>query len=150
MNKVYLTLLVVFAVAGGAWFVMKKSSSVPPPPPVPGVSNTFESTSGFESGQGDAQPTAGSQPVSVTNQITLTVTSPANNATVTSGTVTVRGKTVPNADVFVNDTETKADASGNFSAFVTLDEGENSIIIVANDANGNTAEQEIMVTSETY
>lgn len=142
MNKLYLTLLVVLLVAGGAWLVMKKSPSTQPS--VSGIPATSQ-VNGTQ-GSPAVQPTAGSQAVSATNQITLTVTSPANNATVTSGTVIVRGKTVPNADVFVNDAETKADASGNFSASLTLDEGENPIVVVANDTNGDTAEQNILVT----
>ena len=62
--------------------------------------------------------------------------------------VTVTGKSFPYAEVFINDTEIKADASGNFTAPVTLDEGENIISVMANDENGNSAEQEITVTYE--
>jgi phosphate-selective porin len=80
------------------------------------------------------------------NGITLTVSSPVNNAAVTSASVTVRGKTVAGAEVFVNDVETRADSSGNFSVKFTLDEGENYILIVANDANGNYAEKDLTVT----
>ena len=78
--------------------------------------------------------------------VVLTITSPANGASVSTGSVTLRGKTVANADVSVNDTDVKADSSGNFSASVTLDEGENTIVVVANDSNGNNTEAEITVT----
>jgi len=139
MNKMYLILAVVAIIVGGVWFTMKKTpSSIAPP------LNTDSS---------GAQPTVSAEPsitITKSNEITLTIVSPLTNTSVTTSTVTVAGKTVANADVFVNDTETKADSNGFFSAAVPLDEGENSIIIVANDANGNTAEQEIMVTSETY
>ena len=79
-------------------------------------------------------------------EITLTITSPSDGATVTSATVTVKGKTAPRAEVFINDVSTVADANGNFSANITLDEGENPIVIFANDADGNVAEKEITVT----
>ena len=79
-------------------------------------------------------------------KITLTITSPANGATVTSSSVKVQGKTLPNAEVFVNEKETKADKNGNFSVTMTLDEGENYMIVVANDELGNVAETELAIT----
>lgn len=78
--------------------------------------------------------------------ITLTVSSPANNSTVTDPSITVKGKTVANAEVFVNDIEIKADANGNFSVKLTLDEGDNYILVVANDINGNYSEKDLTVT----
>jgi len=78
--------------------------------------------------------------------ITLTILTPANNSTVTSSVVAVKGKTVANGEVFVNDVEAKADSSGNFSVSLTLDEGENYILIVANDINGNYSEKDLTVT----
>lgn len=78
--------------------------------------------------------------------ITLVVTSPVNNVTVTSSTIVVKGKTLSGADVFVNDVETKADSNGNFSVSLDLDEGENYILIVANDINGNYSEKDMTVT----
>ena len=79
-------------------------------------------------------------------EITLTITSPSDGATVTASSLTVKGKTAPWAEVFVNDIGTVADANGNFSAKLTLDEGENPIVVFANDADGNVAEKEITVT----
>jgi hypothetical protein len=76
----------------------------------------------------------------------MTILSPTPNAVVTVAAITVRGKTFPNADVFVGEQELKADAKGMFSTTVTLDEGENSILVTANDDDGNDAEDEIMVT----
>lgn len=83
-----------------------------------------------------------SEPV---KEIMLTMTSPANGSTTTNASTVVRGKTVPNAEVFINEYSLKADGSGNFSYTVTLDEGENIIIVVANDENGNLAEAELIV-----
>lgn len=82
-------------------------------------------------------------------QITLTVTDPGNGAVVSSSPITIKGKTVANAQVFVNDAETKADSSGYFSVSLPIEEGENEIIVVANNDNGEYAEQSVMVTLET-
>jgi len=78
--------------------------------------------------------------------ITLSLSAPSNNSTVSNASITVRGKTVAGAEIFVNDEETKADASGNFSLSIPLDEGENYLLVVANDAAGNYAEKELTVT----
>jgi Glucodextranase, domain B len=104
--------------------------------------------SGIPSGSTGAVPetAAVSTPLPTVAQISLRITSPANGSTATSPSVVVRGVTVPKADVFVNDSEVTADAGGNFSAPVTLDDGDNSIVIIANDASGSYAEQEITVT----
>lgn len=95
--------------------------------------------------RGAASPTV-VPTVSSKNEISLVVSSPVNGATVTSAAVSVVGKTAPRAEVFVNDMETKADASGNFSVRLTLDEGENPIVVLVNDAEGNTAERDLTVT----
>jgi len=84
------------------------------------------------------------------SQISLEISQPADKATVNSAALNVAGKTVPGADVFVNDRQTKAAADGSFSVGITLDEGENSIVIVANDSQGNYAEKELTVTLETF
>lgn len=104
---------------------------------VPGISPTIT--------QGTSAQTSTSAG-STSSELTLTVTSPADRAAVTSASLTVRGKTAPYAEVFVNDAETKADASGNFSVKITLDEGENSVIVLVNDADGRVAEKDLTVT----
>lgn len=78
--------------------------------------------------------------------ISLTINSPANGLEVVTPNVTVVGKTAPNAEVFVNDASGKADVNGLFSVSTSLDEGENTIVVTANDANGNSAEQEVTVS----
>lgn len=83
------------------------------------------------------------------SQISLEITEPQNNITVDTSSVTVRGKTIPNAVVFINDQELKADTSGGFTTSISLDEGENTIIIVANDDFGNYSEKEITVNLAT-
>jgi len=87
--------------------------------------------------------------VPTVTQITLTVTDPKNQEVVSSSPVVVKGKTVADAQVFVNDAETKADSGGYFSVSLPIDEGENEIVIVANNDNGEYAEQTITVALET-
>lgn len=60
----------------------------------------------------------------------------------------IKGRTAPYAEVFVADQQLTADANGNFSTTVTLDEGENVIVVLANDAEGNFAEETIIITLE--
>jgi hypothetical protein len=80
------------------------------------------------------------------DKISLVVTSPVDGSTLTSTNVTVKGKTTPNADVFVNDQTGKADANGNFAISVGLDEGANQIVVSANDSVGNATQQTLSVT----
>jgi bacillopeptidase F len=78
-------------------------------------------------------------------EIPLSITSPTDGITVTNPSLTVKGITLSNAEVFVNDKETAADAKGNFSATLILDDGENIIVVTANDLQGNSAEKELTV-----
>lgn len=75
--------------------------------------------------------------------IFVEIVSPKDGVTLSSPLVKLVGKTIPNADVFVNDEEVKVNANGEFSIELTLDEGENIISVIANDENGNYAEKEI-------
>lgn len=81
--------------------------------------------------------------------IKLTVSSPVSGSTVTKASLTVRGTTTKGADISVNETDTVADTNGNFSAVITLDEGENLVFVVVSDSEGNYAEEEISVTYDT-
>ena len=94
----------------------------------------------------DQTPLSGGPTVA---QITLMVTDPKNQSVVSSSPIVVKGQTVANAQVFVNDAETKADSSGYFSVSLSVDEGENEIIIVANNDEGEYTEQSLTITLET-
>lgn len=83
------------------------------------------------------------------NGLMVQIISPSDQSAVTSSYITLRGKTVAQAEVFVNDIETVADANGDFSVGLTLDEGDNPIMVVANDQAGNVGETEITVNYET-
>ena len=86
---------------------------------------------------------------SLVKQIALEITDPKNNSTVNNPEITVVGKTVAGASIFVNNKELTADSAGKFSTPLTLDEGENIIVVVANDELGNYSEKEINVTLAT-
>ena len=83
-------------------------------------------------------------------EIFLEITSPEDGSTVSSPYISVKGKTLSGADVFVNDKETKSDSKGNFSVSLVLDEGENLIVVIVNDAGGNFIEREVEVTLESF
>jgi hypothetical protein len=78
--------------------------------------------------------------------LSLVITNPTDGTTVPSANLNVTGKTASGAEVFVNDKETKAEINGNFSVNITIDEGENIIVVIANDLEGNYIEKEIKVT----
>ncbi|OGK16678.1 hypothetical protein A2774_00050 [Candidatus Roizmanbacteria bacterium RIFCSPHIGHO2_01_FULL_39_12c] len=82
------------------------------------------------------------------SQITLVIQNPADGAMVTDSSLTVSGVTDANAEVFVNEFELEADEEGNFSQELTLEEGENIIVITAVDEAGNFAERELTVMYE--
>ena len=87
-------------------------------------------------------------PILTNAGLSLTVISPINGQTVTTSQITVTGKTTPKAEIFINDLELSADANGNFSQALSLEEGENYILIVANDTGGNFAEKELSIIYE--
>jgi hypothetical protein len=99
---------------------------------------------------GTEKPVAQTSGSVASSKITLTITSPINDANLDSTNATVKGKTSPNADVFVNDVTGKADANGNFAINIGLDEGSNLIIVSANDSVGNATQTEITVTVASF
>lgn len=78
----------------------------------------------------------------------LEVTNPVDGSSVSNPTLGLSGKTEANAEVFINESELTADSAGNFSTTITLDEGENIIVVTASDNEGNYAEKSITVTYE--
>jgi len=89
----------------------------------------------------------GSSTGDISNQgLTIVINEPADKVTVSSEKLTIKGTvSTPSAEVFINDNEIKTDAAGNFFTEVSLDEGENEIIIIANDEQGNYAEKTLTV-----
>jgi type II secretory pathway pseudopilin PulG len=113
---------------------------------IPTPTENEESSSSPTPSVAQAKKEDNSSLVTNISQITLTMSAPANNSTVTSSKVTVKGKTLAKAEVFANEAEGFADANGNFSLSVALDEGVNDIIITAVDTEGNVAETVLTVT----
>ena len=142
MKKLLLPLLVVVLAVSGYGIIRYQKTRQALQPSEANVSDILPSESSLYVDQPATQETSAPKAA----EITLTVTSPADRATVTSASLTVKGKTSPGAEVFANDAATVADVNGNFSARLTLDEGENSIVIFANDADGRVVEKELTVT----
>jgi len=128
-------LLIAGMFLGGGWMVKDKINS---------KSETLNSK------QVELTPTVEPTLDLAAQKLTLSVSSPADGAVVKAVNVTVKGKTAPKAEVSINDVDTKADLGGNFSAVIKLDEGENYVVIVATDDNGDFAKLEMMVNSETF
>ncbi len=79
------------------------------------------------------------------SDLPLRVSEPADAATLNTDTVTVKGQTQPGATVNVNDQIGTADAEGNFSVSIALDDGLNAIDVIATDNNGKQGEILLMV-----
>jgi hypothetical protein len=69
----------------------------------------------------------------------LTVTQPADEITVYTANLAVKGQTQSDAVVSVNGDTVEVDAEGNFSTTVTLEEGPNPIEVYASDFEGTEA-----------
>ncbi len=76
----------------------------------------------------------------------VSITSPADDATVEDATVTVTGTTEVGATLTVNGASVSVGADGSFSTQVTLQEGANTITASATDAAGNEGTDSISVT----
>lgn len=136
MDNKKLFLITILVILGGVLFVNLSTTK----------QNTTVRTNANTPNTPTALPSDRETQSSYADGISLQVTAPKDKQTITTPSLTVTGKTSPGADVFVNDMELRANGSGNFSAQITLDEGENAIVIVTNDQEGNSAEKELIVT----
>lgn len=144
--KKYLPAIIVVFVIAAVVFSIRQFRAAQNMTTLPSLSETTPSQPSDDGSEAISglSPTPATT-VSRATGISLTVSSPGNNTTTSSESISVKGKTVAGAEVFVNDVETRADASGNFSVTITLDEGENYILVVVNDALGNYSEKELTV-----
>ncbi len=129
MNKITVSLILLALIGlifGGYVFISQRSRSLEKLPMEKGTTQEYIPEKGA---------------------LSLTITSPENNATVTASSVAVSGKTAPLADVIVNDSELKADGNGVFTQTVMLDEGENRIFVTAY-IDGEVSETELVVVRE--
>src|SRR5699024_9949744 len=94
-----------------------------------------------------------SEPVTVTlsdQAPELTIDSPKNNEKLQSDVVTVEGTVESNHLEYVEVNGTKAEINGtNYSKRIMLDEGENTIEVVARDQAGNETIEQITVLVKT-
>ncbi len=144
--KKELVFLVVLAVLVGGLVAYKgyRTKSSRPAGVSSGESNNTATTKTNSPSNTSASPMINTG-VKRVDQIMLNVYSPQDGSTQTSSPITVSGKTISNAEVFVNDAALKADARGNFSTTLNLEDGDNPIVIVANDATGNSSERDLTV-----
>lgn len=131
--------VVIIALLGIVGFILVKPKTVMAP-----ITETPTPTSSVQTPDSGVSTTP--TPI-VQNQIKLVVDN-KDGSIVKTNKVTIKGATVPKAEVFINDLGLVADAKGNFSGTITLDEGDNPISIIAVDENGNYSEKEITVTYE--
>jgi hypothetical protein len=153
-NALLIVLLSVLIVGAAGYFIYSNGYFSPRTASAPGATDVFNYGTTSSTQTTIPNVTSTQAPLETgdinSNKISLTVVSPVNGATLNSTSVTLTGKTSPGADVFVNDQQTKADANGNFSFKLTLDEGQNGLVVTANDADGNVAEQDISVNVQSF
>ncbi len=94
-----------------------------------------------------AGPTPSGSDVSAEGPVPVTIHAPRDETTVNVPQVEVRGTTVANAVITINDDILVADAQGEFSAVVPLEDGPNAIEIVVSDLDGN---ETFLVVTVTY
>ncbi len=129
----FIAVLIGLVVAGGAFYIYQSTKSIP----------SYKI------------PTITLQKTTPTPQpgILLTIDQPADESVVSDKTITISGKTVPDATIIVNtgtdDEVVNPSGQGNYSVTLTLDSGENKIVVTAIDSSGNETTKTITVTYST-
>jgi len=95
-----------------------------------------------------AHPSAATPIVVTQGPLSVSITSPANDAVVNTPQVTVTGMAPPDTVITVNDTIVVVDATGQFSTTLDLDTGPNELVIKASDAAGDETDSQLIVTYE--
>ena len=110
---------------------------------------TSAPTSTFTAPAATVTPTAIGTPTSTSTPLTLAVSllSPRDGLGVESDAVRVLGSTRLDAVVAINGTPVDVAADGSFQQDLVLDEGINSIEVVATDISGQTAFESVAVFS---
>lgn len=143
MGKVYLfigAVILVLIASTALLFVTKKNKTTT-------TSQAGTQVQQEQQVQQEAQTTGTSGSInSKKGDITLTVSEPQNGMTSQVSIINVKGTTAANAEVYVNDRQTKADASGAFTVSLALEEGDNYILVAAADQNGGYSEKELTVS----
>jgi hypothetical protein len=90
---------------------------------------------------------AGISGTAAKDNLTLTVSEPMDNGTVTAGEVVVRGKTSPQAIVGIGDQAVIAGDDGSFSITVNVEEGPAILAVIASNDNGDEVEVLVLVNA---
>lgn len=143
-----LVILIVIALGGGGYYLYSSGKLGLSKNTVPDSTQNYVLPTAKPIPENSVSETP--RALSTSSEMSLTLTAPLNGVVLKTGSVVVRGKTSPNAEVFVNDQSTRADANGNFSLTVNLDEGENKLVVSANDAEVNVVEQSLSVNVQTF
>jgi len=85
--------------------------------------------------------------MSLQEGLPLKVIQPSDAATINADSVTIKGQTKPGATLNIDDELGVADADGNFSITISLNEGPNAIDIIATDGSGKEGEVLLLVNS---
>lgn len=149
MNRAYLVVIAVMilGILGAVLVVRTKGTKSISKTPTPTQEETEPTTPEATVSAAKKQPSPTVKPLTDI-AVPLDVISPKDKSIATQSAIFVKGTTKANAEVIINDLETSADSKGNFSGKLTLDEGDNPIVVVAIDEDGNSSEKEIMVTYE--
>lgn len=75
----------------------------------------------------------------------LEISDPTDNSTTSNQEIKIKGNTDKETYVHVNDLPVVVDANGNFETTARLKEGENQIVVIAQDIAGNTETKSIKV-----
>lgn len=138
-NAILVVLIFTALLGGVGYYAFTKgrinTNIVTPPTTFDSNSETGENAYGSTYSSGD---------------MNLEITSPIHGELLTSNKIKVTGKTTAFAEVFINDQSTTADADGNFSLDIEIEEGENILYVSANDSEGNISEQNISVNVQTF
>jgi len=121
-----------------------KTSELPAPEVLPGINTTApEAITAVES-----KPVQESEVLLTDGSLTLTIFAPADNASVTTSPVEVRGTTNTETVMTVNGLLYLLTANQEFTSPVDLEEGYNTVELVASDYEGNQVELILTVIYE--
>lgn len=146
MNKIQSLVIGIIVIAALGWalsshFNKKTSQS---------FSGLYNKTDPYNSSNKETttviSPTSNTDLGNTNKSFFLTIMDPQDNTIVTSPTISIKGKTLPDAEVFVNDKQLIADKQGDFTVSVELGAGNNEIMIFANDSEGNMADKTLNIT----
>jgi hypothetical protein len=126
---------------------LSKQTSVPIETVLPArapITSTLPTSSPSQTG---TKPAVQNKTTPVRN-LTLQITTPQDESVVTTATITVTGKTSSGAVVSINGKLADVDAVGGFKFRLLLDEGPNTIEVVASDRDGHELSQILLVIYE--